>query len=51
MNKSNQHLRDGIIKTYQLEQTLGLLGDPSGVVGGVRPDGLKQFVLIVTLER
>lgn len=37
--------------SYQLNQALGLLGDPPRVVRGVRPDGLKQLILIVPLER
>lgn len=37
--------------SYQLQQALGLLGDPPRVVRGVRSDWLKQLILIVTLER
>lgn len=37
--------------SYQLKQALGLLGDPPRVVRGVCPDGLKQLILIVALER
>jgi len=35
---------------YLFNEALGLLGDPARVVGGVRPDGLKQLVLVVALE-
>ena len=37
--------------TNLLHQVLGLLGDPAGEVGCVHPDGLKQLILIITMER
>lgn len=36
---------------YQFQQALGLLGNPPRVVRNVCPDGFKQLVLIITLER
>ena len=36
---------------HQFKQVLGLLGDPPRVVRDFRPDGFKQLILIVTLER
>lgn len=49
-NKIIHHLEDRLIVTDQLEQILGLLGDPSWVVGSFLPDGLEQFIFIVALE-
>lgn len=49
--KHQQNLKKRHSHNYQLKQTLGLLGDPSWVVRRVRPDGLKQLILIVALER
>ena len=37
--------------SYQFNEALGLLGDPARVVRRVRPDGVKQLVLVVALER
>lgn len=38
-------------ETHKLKQTLGFFGDPPRVVRGVRSDGLKKLIFIVTLER
>lgn len=37
--------------TDPLKQVLGLLVDPSRIVGSVHSDGLKQLVLIISMER
>lgn len=37
--------------THPLQQVLGLLVDPAGVVRSVHTDGLKQLVLVVSMER
>lgn len=37
--------------TDPLEQVLGLLADPARIVGSVHADGLKQLILIISVER
>lgn len=36
---------------HLLQQVLSFLGDPARVVRHVHPDGLKQLILVITLER
>lgn len=50
-NKASQIVLYVCPDSYQFKQALGLLGDPPRVVRCVRPDGLKQLILIVALER
>lgn len=37
--------------TDPLKQVLGLLVDPAWIVGGVHADGLKQFILVISMKR
>lgn len=39
-----------VSQTHLLHDVLGLLGDPAGIVWRVHPDGLKEFILIITME-
>lgn len=47
----NLHVCVIMLVIYQFQQALGLLGNPARVVRDIRPDGFKQLVLIITLER
>ena len=36
--------------TYLFHQVLSLLGNPAGVMGRVHADGLKQLILVISME-